>query len=285
MKKHIIPVISIIAVLMLITFSACTKTIKFDETYYEYAYVNTDGVFVPSGRSIILNKDGYFTLTYSEDLELSGEYEHIENEKTIYLDCDDNTTTVVKEIFKQKLLNDPENVLTIEIIDLMLEDIVVTDELHYYKQYIFSSKFITAHRYIDTALYSFGQDYSAFEGVYYVSDYDGLMLLRNGEIYVQDTEDPKDGEFPKYKGTYLVSKDFLTMTINDEDGKPQDPQKYLIAELTLPYDMKVDDNSISVDEEIDDEEWYSDMEDQLEELAGKPVKVLVLCFFTRDNMN
>ena len=187
---------------------------------------------------------------------------------------------MAKDLYKQKLLNDPENILTVEIIDMMLEDIIITEELHYYNQYIFSSRFITAHRYIDTTLYSFGQDYSEFEGVYYVSDYDGLMLLKNGEIYVQDTTDPKDGEFPTYKGTYLISNDFLTMTINDGEGNPQDPQKYLIAELTLPYDMEIDESS-----EDESEEWYSDMKEQLEELAGKPVKVLVLCFFTRDNLS
>jgi len=284
MKKHIKVIISILSLILLFSLTGCNNTLKYDKPYTEYVYMNSEGVFMKSGRILTLSSDDTFTLVFDEDLTLAGTVEHIEKEQTIYLDCDENTSQVVKDRFKEKVLSDPENILSIDIIDMMLQGITISEEIHYYKKYIYSSKFISAHRYIDTDLYQYGEDYSQFEGVYSVKDYDGLMLLKNGEIYVQDSENPQVGQFPLYKGSYILGNDFITMTINDNEGNPQPPQKYLVAELTIPFNLSAD-KTLSPDEDsTESEQWYEDIEDQMEELQGQKIKVLVLAFYTRENM-
>ncbi|MGI6702241.1 MAG: hypothetical protein ACOX3U_07295 [Christensenellales bacterium] len=277
--------IIILITVMALVLAGCNRTsIKYGKQYTEYAFVGDEGAFVPTGRYLTLNRDDTFTMIFDEDLTLTGEAEHIDREYTVYLDCDENTSLAVKEMFKQRLINDPDNILDIEIIDQMLEGMTISEEMHYYKKYIFSTNFISAHRYVDTNLYQYGEDYGKFEGVYTVKQYDGLMLLKHGEIFVQDTVNPKPGEFPVYKGTYIYGNDFITMTINDEDGNPQPPQKYLVAELTIPYDLRPDDSLSPSDDDAEKEEWYEMIEDQLEQLKGKKIKVLVLCFYTRNKM-
>lgn len=283
-KLRIIISIIIISSLLVISYGCNPTALKYNKVYTEYVYINYEGVFIESGRNLTLNKDNTFEIVYNEELALNGSYEHILREQTIYLDCDENASNVVKERFKEKILNDSENTIPLEILDMILDGIDVSEEIHYDKDYIFSTSFISAHRYIDTSLYDYGVDYSEFEGVYTVKDYDGLMLLKNGKIYVQDPEEPKTGEFPEYKGSYIYANDFITMTINDEEGNPQPSQKYLVADLILPFELKIEDNLSPITEDKEDDKWYEMIEDQLDELKGKKIKVLVLCFFTREKM-
>lgn len=266
---------------MILTMSGCKPaSLRYDKLYTEYIFVGTEGVFVPSGRQLTINSKGSFTMVFDEDLTFTGVVDHIDKEQTIYLDSDENTSTVVKNRFKDKILSDPNNVIPIDILDMMMDSIDITEQMHYHKNYIFSSRFISAHRYIDTALYSYGEDYGAFEGVYSVKNYGGLMLLRHGEIYIQDPDDPKAGQFPIYAGSYVYANDFLTMSVIDYEGNPQPEQKYLVAEVTLPFELQEGEDIDFTDE---DSNWYDTIEDQLDDLKGKKVKVLVLCFFTYKN--
>lgn len=276
---------ALILVIILTALTGCnTASLKYGKTYTEYMYIGSESIFSESGRSLTINSDDTFTMVLSEGLILTGTTEHLIKEKTIYLDCDENTSEVVKQRFKETILNDPESGMSVEMLDMFLEAMTISEEVHYYKNYIYSSAFISAHRYIDTTLYSYGEDYNAFEGVYSVKNYDGLMLLQHGEIFVQDAEKPETGKFPIKRGSYVIGNDFITMTINDAEGNPQAPQKYLIAELTLPYEMRQGGSLSPDDTTTEKDEWYEAIEDQLESLAGKKIKVLVLCFYSSKKM-
>lgn len=284
MKKSFVIIVSIVSIILFILSGCDSTSFKYNKLYTEYVYVGTDSVFMPSGRTLVLNSDGSFTMHFDDELELTGIADLIEREQTIFLDCDENTAAVVKQRYKDSVLADPENAMPVEILDVILESLDISEEIHYYKSYMFSSSFISAHRYIDTTLYSFGEDYSVFEGVYKVQDYDGLMLLKQGVIYVQDEEEPVSGSFPTVKGSYIYANDFITMTINDSEGNPQAAQKYLVADLILPFEISTDETESETDTILDDEEWNEAIKDQLVNLQGQKIKVLVLCFYTKDKI-
>lgn len=281
MKRYYKLIVSLLTMAILFSFFGCGKDIRYEKLYTEYVFIGKDGYFVESGRSLILHKDDTFTLYLDkavEELILKGAIDYMLQEQRMFLDCDANTTKAVKERYKNILLNELDHNLDVEIIDMLLESVTISEEIRHHNGYLYSPRYITAHRYVDTSLYTSADEYENFEGVYYLKGSDQMMLLRHGEIYVQDPKDPKVGEFPEPRGTYVYANNFVTMSIVNADGEKLPDQKYLVADLILPNEYEIDDE----EDEDKNEQWYDALEGQMEDLAGRKIKVLVICFYSLD---
>lgn len=283
MKKFYKLLIGIITVAIMLSFFGCGADIKYDKLYTEYVFMGSEGLFIESGRTLILYKDDKFTLQLDkevENLELNGVIDHLPEENRMFLDCDENTTNSVKERYKNILLNELDYSIDIEVIDQLLASVTISEEIRYDKGYLYSPRFITAHRFVDTSLYVSADEYAEFEGVYFLKGSDQMMMLKHGKIYVQDPIDPKVGEFPEDRGSYIYANNFVTMSIVNADGEELPEQKYLVADLILPHDYEIEDATEEEETDEGSSEWYDALEGQLEDLAGKRIKVLVICFYS-----
>ncbi len=294
MRKIIL--IAVVTVVMLLSFGlyGCNKKtdLQLNTEYKEYMYNGNTGIFETSGRSLIFADNESFSMVFDYDVALTGPVQHFITEQTLLLNCDANSIGIVlatlQELSEEYADDEDLKYLTSAVQFLVNSTESVTEEIHYYKQYLYSSYGISGHRYVDTTTDIYGSDYNSLEGVYSVKgDYEGLVLLAYGNIYIEDPTNPVDNEYSYQVGDYTVANDFITMNF-DREGEDPFTQVYLVADYIMPSDLSLNPNlSVSeVDEgDLDYEAWYADIEDQLDDLAGVKIKVLALQFYSTTSIN
>lgn len=261
----------IITAVFLLTFMSSCSSFAFDTEYQEYYFSQQYGSFEKSGKGFVFYKNQSFDMLFNGDRVAFGTYTNYKMEN--YLKVVFNTTIKDSDInaFKKQLEETEQNYFTQEEIADLMRSIVLYEDLHYYKDYMFSNSSIEAYRFINDAT----ANYTGVEGVYVVNNLSVLMKLEAGNIYLQDTSNPVEDEFPLQRGYYTIEKDFIVMTFlyATETSSEQYTMKYLLADFTLPSDLTVD----LEEEELD---WEDEIDIALSALGGKKIACLVKSFYS-----
>lgn len=291
MKKNIY--VKILALVMVITSFAllfgCNKAnIKYNVEYFEYKFVDSQNIFMQSGRKLEFNKDNTYTMVYNDSIKMSGTVKNIEQEKTLLLEASETSINIIKSKIKnefEKLWGEDSTPNKKELLKKMLDTLNLSEEIHCYKNYMFSTKTIEAHKDINTEKYD-AKSYSEVEGIYQIKNYEGLVLLKENKMFIKDPKSKIVDDYSKQVGTYRVSNDFITLTsLETKEGETKSI-KYLLADYILPFNPKVVENSEEDSKESNDENksWVEKYNKELSKIKGAKIKVLVDFFYSTDKI-
>ena len=279
MKRHVkFLIVLMILIVAFAAFSGCGTSLKAGKAYHLYTYNVTSDRFVKLGSSIVFGKDfKTYTYVFSDGtLSIHGNVSHTETPNVYLFTCGADVNKVVKEKYREYLIETNADERLIELFNMMSEDFSSSMQLVYYNGYLFSlSSVELSHSPTDS-------NTGSFEGEFTMTKDGEKLKLRGNTAYTAD----ENGNYTVYAGYYTVSNGIMTFTTVDEKGKDKYVdgllyrKRYLMATITFPELFEI--IGTDFEEQLEEAQFVKNINSQISAYSGKTIALLSDEFFACD---